>query len=238
VTIRRVTELTAGQEEYARVAGLMFQEDDEIVCLQVGGKPLPIGRLQRSGVSDHGISFRIAPQTEAGRYYDVRNVLGGGLSSTGYNVDELRAYPFYVGPNGFTADRIGLENMSVSVGGSVARLGIYAMHATEFKPDALILDAGTVSLTTTGAKEITINQALSPGPPHYMVWLSEINNVAASAQYECIFPALPVFGSDTFGTIRSSWVKLSVSYGSLPNPFTAGGSASFQLGARMFLRRA
>jgi hypothetical protein len=234
VTIRRVTELTAGQEEYARVAGLMFQEDDEIVCLQVGGKPLPIGRLQRDGISDFGISYHIAPQDIVGFYYDNRNVVGGEVSSTGYDGNRLYAVPFYVGPDGFAADRIAIDN---GVGQAFSmRLGIYAMHATLFEPSALILDAGTVSLATTGVKEITIAQTLTADPPHYIVWLA-FNNNAAVATIDSLINMLPLFGTTSAGSAQATWMHSSVTYAALPNPFTAGGAPTTTFSPRIMLRR-
>jgi hypothetical protein len=53
VTIRRVMELTAGSEQYARLAGSSVGNDAEVICLPVGGKPVILGPLLRSGSSTH-----------------------------------------------------------------------------------------------------------------------------------------------------------------------------------------
>lgn len=232
VTIRRVTEIAAGTEEFARVAGLQFAEDDEIVCLIVGGKPLPIGRLQRSGLSDHGISYRIAPQDIAGRYYSNRNVQGGTETSAGFNNNQLYAYPFYVGPDGFSADRIGI-NVAGAAAGNV-RLGTYAMHATDFKPGALIADHGTVSVSTTGFKEITISQAFAADPPHYIIWLAAITNVIPTLT--AIGSTLPVFGMGAGANSYTGMYNL-MTYAALPNPFPTP-SLDTSAGMRISLRRA
>jgi hypothetical protein len=237
VTIKRFPELTEGTEEYARLAGMKFTEDDEIICTQIGGKPVPLGRLSRSGMSDYGISFRVAPQTRVGAYYSTHNVAGGGISSGGYNVNTLYAFPFYAGPGEFTADRISLDNATAVADGAV-RLGIYDMHDTSFEPSALLLDAGTVSLVSTGIKEITINHTLTAKPPHYMVWLAMNGTATPSYTLETCFPILPIIGSSSSGTPNVAWVKSSVTYGALPNPFTAGGATDFSLVARLMLRRA
>jgi hypothetical protein len=57
-------------------------------------------------------------------------------------------------------DRIGLWVQSEVVG--LARLGIYNADA-DLQPSSLVLDAGTVDLSTTGAKELTIDQDLDEG---------------------------------------------------------------------------
>lgn len=59
-----------------------------------------------------------------------------------------------------TFDRIGIE-VTAAVASSTIRLGIY--RCVGGIPTTRILDAGTVDSSTTGAKEITISQSLSPG---------------------------------------------------------------------------
>ena len=63
-----------------------------------------------------------------------------------------------------TFDRIGVQ-VNTLAAGEVARLGIYnSLEAADgLKPSTLLLDAGTVSVATTGAKEVTISQALPIG---------------------------------------------------------------------------
>jgi hypothetical protein len=58
-----------------------------------------------------------------------------------------------------TVDRIGISCTGL-VNPSTVRLGIYASAANGY-PGALILDAGTVDTSTTGIKEININQAIT-----------------------------------------------------------------------------
>lgn len=59
-----------------------------------------------------------------------------------------------------TFDRIGVE-ITTAVASSTVRLGIY--NVVNSLPTTLVLDAGTVDSSTTGAKEITISQTLQPG---------------------------------------------------------------------------
>jgi hypothetical protein len=67
-------------------------------------------------------------------------------------------------PRAMTVDRIGLE-ITTNIALSTVRLAIYT--DVNDVPTALVLDAGTIDSSTTGYKEITINQALNPG----WVWL-------------------------------------------------------------------
>lgn len=52
VTIRRVESAADDAEEYARVAGFTLAVNDEVVCILVAGKPVVVGRLQRTAISD------------------------------------------------------------------------------------------------------------------------------------------------------------------------------------------
>lgn len=64
-----------------------------------------------------------------------------------------------------TLDRIAI-NVTTAVAGSTVKLGLYADNGTG-KPGALIADYGSVSTATTGAKTLTISQAVPAG----LVWL-------------------------------------------------------------------
>lgn len=59
-----------------------------------------------------------------------------------------------------TFDRIGIEVTS-AIASSTVRLGIF--RCVGGIPSTLVLDAGTIDSSTTGAKEITISQSLTPG---------------------------------------------------------------------------
>lgn len=77
--------------------------------------------------------------------------------------NQVRVSPFVVAKS--TAfDRIGCE-VQAAGGGTTVRLMIYADDGNGF-PGVLVLDAGTIDSSTTGFKEITINQTL-----HGMYWI-------------------------------------------------------------------
>lgn len=71
--------------------------------------------------------------------------------------DRIYYIPYIAVPD-ITYNRIGLYVFSGSAG--TMRIGIYEADSSTGGPGTLVLDAGTVSTTSTGEKEITISQAL------------------------------------------------------------------------------
>ena len=109
-----------------------------------------------------------------GRYYGHQFVSYATATVT-VGVRFLRATPFY-GPNvgGITVTSLNIEITGASAGGGLARLGIYADK--DGRPGAIILDAGTVAIDSTGAKTLSISQFLRQG----WYWLAHGNSVSAT----------------------------------------------------------
>lgn len=85
-----------------------------------------------------------------------------------------------------TVDRIGVE-VTTGTASTEVRLGIYAPDPVTGQPGPLILDAGTVATTATGAAEITVSQALpTPG-----VWLAVVRQTATGAALRFADTTLP-----------------------------------------------
>lgn len=61
---------------------------------------------------------------------------------------------------------------TTGVAGAVARLGLYAAHATTGLPDALLVDAGTVDCSGTGEKTVACSLTL----PDRIVWAAAVCN--------------------------------------------------------------
>lgn len=101
----------------------------------------------------------------SGVYYTAPGISGTATFANG----NARAIPLWV-PRSLSVDRIGIEVVTTpgSVG-ALIRLGIYSDDGNGF-PGAVLLDAGTVDPTSTGVKELTINQALTPG----LYWLTAV----------------------------------------------------------------
>lgn len=130
---------------------------------------------------------------------------GWGLTATGatvITVDRLYYIPIYV-ERSRTFTQIGLHATS-SVGGTVARLGIY--EATfdgvgDMTPGDLVLDAGTVSLASSGLKSIAIAETLAEGF-HFLA-------ISADGAVGMIHPdpILPIWGPVTG---RNTVINLAV----------------------------
>jgi hypothetical protein len=131
----------------------------------------------------------------------------------------LYATPF-VCPKAITLDYIGLY-FSGSSAGSHAHLGIYSDNGAMY-PGTLLLDAGTVDTASTGAKTISINQALAAGSLYWLVVLPSANTAfysyAAASQ-------LNILGiSNDLHTVFSAAMYYNQGYGALPGTFPSGAT--------------
>jgi hypothetical protein len=161
-------------------------------------------------------------------YFGLSASPGSGAS---HLANQLYGRVFTVGKQA-TFTRIGIE---VTTGhASNARLGIYNFDGGI--PTSLVLDAGTVSAASTGAKEITISQALSPGL--YVVAAvfesasSETRTVAATAGTHAHFLG---FGSFNAATDGSAFYGAHT-YGALPSTFPASLTYDSSDAAGVWLR--
>lgn len=112
-----------------------------------------------------------------------------------------------------TFDRIGVEHTATTAANAVARLGIY--NSTNDLPSSLVLDAGTVDLSTAAAlKTITISQSLTPG----IYWLACVVN-SATPVLRTGAPTIVVPSSDT--TNNGTKFENGVT-GNLPSTATPG----------------
>lgn len=114
-----------------------------------------------------------------------------------------------------TFDQIACEVSTAGGAGGLTRLGIYEADANGL-PWSLILDAGTVANTTTGAKTLVINQTLGPG----LYWLAIVNQTAAAtyraiSASQIIVPATSLGNNSGVGYSHSGAVS-----GGLPAAFT------------------
>lgn len=92
-------------------------------------------------------------------YYYPFGVQGQTLTGT-LIANRIYYLPFFVRRK-TTFTRIGIEIPSGGTTGTSASLGIY--NAVDGLPTSLLLDAGTVSISTVGEKEATISQELNVG---------------------------------------------------------------------------
>ncbi len=116
-----------------------------------------IGDGSTAGGIQVGGQRNFMPGHSASRRYFPANVLAAGAGAAGA-ANFVAFVPFCVGqPTTFT----GIGVNVTAAGATTVRLGIYSNSGSQ--PGSLILDAGTVSITTTGQKTASISQSLTAG---------------------------------------------------------------------------
>ncbi len=167
-----------------------------------------------------------------GRYYGPPYLHATGTTFPTLNA--LHAHAFMV-PHTVTLDRIAVEVTTASASGTV-RLGIYSNDPLSEKPLNLVLDAGSASTTTTGAKEITINQVLQPG----LYWLAAVTQ-GVSATFRSLAGFEPLLGQSSVVTVANSaqvgWLINGAVAGALPAT-PVPGSMGPSIGLAKVLARA
>lgn len=136
--------------------------------MSIGAIP-PTSPLQV--VSSSGSGPRLTPAVAATRY-----VVPGWFSGTSVTTADLPDGTFFYFPI-FVSHTTTFIGIAIHVGTAsdttgTARMGIYNMDPSTRLPTSLVLDAGTVLTTTTGAKEIVISQALTANAWYYLALVS------------------------------------------------------------------
>ena len=155
-------------------------------------KDLPTGLLvpRRTVEVPEGRPKNVAP------YTTIPGVEGISRTTIGVVMDRLYYEPIFVSSS-ITLDRIMIEVTTAGEAGAQVRLGIYNADK-DWQPTELVLDAGTVSVDSTGVKAISIDQTLPPG--RYLLCLvsnmtSELRMVKGGNRYAGYNPSL---GDSTF----------------------------------------
>jgi len=144
-----------------------------------------------------------------------------GISATGISANTLYAVPFLAARD-MTVDRIAFFTMA-GQSGKYARLGIYK-NGSNLYPGELLLDAGEVTLNAAEAKAITIDQALTKG----LYWLALVADADPSPKVLVDCSTILGIGSGLgAANLQTGW-QVSQTYGTLPDPFTSGGSFTTQ----------
>lgn len=175
----------------------------------------------------NGLPFSVSGY-KTGLYYGQQ---GPGAANTP-NPNVLRASPvFFDRP--VTADRIAFKVNTAGAAGDVVRVGIYR-DAGAVYPGALLLDAGTVNVGSTGVKEATISQALDAG----WWWLVIVRQGnSGTPVFEANDKALWGVGQTNLGTSPhwSGFEDTNIT-GALPANFTT--TPASEVGIRMWVRLA
>lgn len=139
---------------------------------------------------------------------------GPAAGDKAVTVDQLWAAPIMVS-RPLTIDRIAFYVATLAAG-ATARVGVYAAGVNQY-PGALLKDAGTVSVATTGLKEVTVTPSLKLQIGLH--WLAIISD--GSPVLKASSPAeSPLDLHPNFANLRADW-WVAQAYGALPDPFTA-----------------
>lgn len=170
------------------------------------------GRITAASASSGGFAWQNNGYA-ANRYY-FGMVMGPSGAMSVQAANRLWGKVFVVGAQ-TTFTRIGLQ---VTTGaGSLGRLGIY--NFSSGVPTSLVLDAGTVSTATTGVKEITISQALSPGVYVVAAVFDNTPSVVGFVASDVVMANH--FTGDAAVTASDSGFYGSHTFGALPSSFPA-----------------
>lgn len=174
-----------------------------------------------SVLHDTGVQ-RSAPAT--GLYYSV-----GGTVGSAAIVANMYLYPVWL--PACTLDRLACYLTTAATGGSggLVRLGLYATSSG--MPDALVVDAGSASTESTGAKEFTISTPVTAG----MYWFAAAVQVA-TATFRTVADYLPGFGAAAVPSTSVAGFSKSGVTGALPDP--AGSVSTIPTNSpRVYYRR-
>lgn len=207
--------------------------DAELAAAIAGTAGLPTGGAQgtalvKNSATDGDASWATPPwgggDVFKSGYYSF------GLThaaTTSYVLTNNRMYlrPFWVTARR-TFDRIGVNvtGASTAASGGVLRMGIYGPGNGE--PGALILDAGTVSSESMGAKEIAITQTLNAG----VYWLACVPQVEACSvtalTSATVMPWLAQSTAPPSSTVFIPGMTANVVSGALPGAHGTAPAAS------------
>jgi len=187
-----------------------------------------MGKLARLIVQPQDVLYDLLGifQPKVGEYY-----LGSALrdwASTAVDVvaNRLHAsyYPIF---RKCKFDRIAISVAGAGGTGAKIRLGIY--DDKDFYPNSLLLDAGEVNATTTGYKEITIDQTLDVG----VYWIVHNAN-DGTIDLHTHETGIPVSMKNVQQSYRR--YRIDQTYGALPDPFPTGAAKvvrGFAVGLRV-----
>lgn len=139
------------------------------------------------------------------------------LSTLALTANRLYAIPFIVcGSHKFIRIAIYVTALSTIN----ARLGIYLNKTNDCYPETRLLDAGEVLVTSTGLKELVINQTLDTG----LYWLVIVAGATPTVRAAAVASNMACLGLDgSLATTPGNGWYVAFTYGPLPDPFPAGG---------------
>lgn len=142
----------------------------------------------------------------------------GGMGTTSFTADNLRAWPFMVGED-TSFDSIAIE-ITTGVAGN-ARIGIYEDNGLGY-PGVLLVDSGNLDTSSAALKNAAITQTLKK---HVLYWLVLVTSAAPTLRTQLGTINILGLPSTIGGTVTSIWA-VSFTFAALPNPFSASATAT------------
>jgi len=134
-------------------------------------------------------------------------------------------------PRPFTPDQLVIKINAGNAADRNVRIGFYGSLATGL-PGALIFDGGVVNCATTGVKAVAYTTQIPAG----LYWLAHIKDaqpLAVAAFQQGLTP----LGFDPTSLTGTAGIKVSQTYGALPDPAPTSGlsfvSKAFWMGLRI-----
>lgn len=161
---------------------------------------------------------------KSGRYYGSFFTGGAQTTQAIATVNSLRAFPFFV-PKTAKFDRIAIRVTTAGTGPTPkSRLGIYEDNGTIY-PGKLVLDAGEVSVSSTGIKELVIDLTLKSGKLYWLVQIGQDTTSLAVGAIPTTDALATILGWDSSlsGTPPLGYA-VAQTYGALPANYPAGAT--------------
>jgi len=99
------------------------------------------------------------------------------IASVSVTTDQLTLSPLCI-PEDITLTKLHINCVSAGNPGSIARIGIYTLDTVNAQWD-LLVDAGTVDISSTGVKTATLSQAMTAGTPYWTAVVADEKGGAA-----------------------------------------------------------
>ena len=133
---------------------------------------------------------------------------GGGTFVHTALADTLLALPLPVG-EGITVDRVAMEVTTAGAGGSTVRMGLYLADLTDPSlPGALLVDAATLLVDSTGVKEISLGAPVKVGRNRLFAVYSVSDAAVAMRAYDRTNNPVSLLGltaAGGFGVAFTTW---------------------------------
>ncbi len=159
--------------------------------------------------------------TTENRWYIAGLVNGTALTTVAFVANRLYAYPF-IASVPTTINDIGV-NVSTAVASSLVRLGVYNDNGNLY-PNALLVDAGTVSSAAIAFVSVAISGTLKLRPGLY--WLVAVSGHAPTVRAPALGSSIPILGTDNVAGTTATGIGWDAAHtmGVLPSTYPASAT--------------